>query len=32
MAKINRRYTRQFKLEAVGLLKASGKSAAQIER
>ena len=32
MMKTNRTYTREFKLEAVELLRTSGKSAAQIER
>ena len=32
MKKVRRRYTREFKLEAVRLLETSGKSAAQIER
>ena len=32
MTKINRTYTREFKLEAVELLRTSGRSAAQIER
>ncbi len=32
MAKTRRRYTREFKIEAVRLLETSGKSASQIER
>ena len=32
MKKIRRKYTREFKLEALRLLETSGKSAAQIER
>ena len=32
MKKIGRRYTREFKLEALRLLETSGKSASQIER
>jgi transposase len=32
MAKTRKRYTREFKIEAVRLLEASGKSASQIER
>jgi transposase len=32
MKKVRKRYTREFKLEAVRLLETSGKSAAQIER
>jgi len=32
MAKKNRSYTNEFKLEALALLQTSGKSAAQIER
>ena len=32
MTKTRRTYTREFKIEAVRLLKTSGKSAAQIER
>ena len=32
MAQTRRRYTREFKIEAVRLLETSGKSASQIER
>ena len=32
MKKVRRSYTREFKLEALRLLEASGKSASQIER
>jgi transposase len=32
MSKTRRTYTREFKLEALGLLETSGKSAAEIER
>lgn len=32
MKKNRRQYTREFKLEALGLLETSGKSASQIER
>ena len=32
MAKIRKKYTREFKMEAVRLLGTSGKSAAQLER
>ena len=32
MKKIRKRYTREFKLEALRLLETSGKSASQIER
>ena len=32
MKKVRKRYTREFKLEALRLLETSGKSAAQIER
>ncbi len=32
MKKVRRTYTREFKLEALRLLEASGKSASQIER
>jgi transposase len=32
MTKTRRKYTREFKLEAVDLLETSGKSASQIER
>ena len=32
MKKIRRKYTREFRLEALRLLETSGKSAAQIER
>ena len=32
MATTRRRYTREFKIEAVRLLETSGKSASQIER
>ena len=32
MKKVRKRYTREFKLEAVRLLETSGKSASQIER
>jgi len=32
MTKTNRTYTREFKVEALHLLKTSGKSAAQLER